>query len=156
MNHINDLSSDEDSPTMNLGERSPDSFMGSTSATAFVQGFAAMNLAGCFAAEDGTHGGSSHNFATMVLTAWTLCLGAYAWWWLRDPHTWNMPQPAPEPMVYDIAPAVQEDSSSKGPQVEGLMHVVCIAASPWKIEEGRAVSQQRQHHEVPAKPVLAC
>ena len=33
LNHINDLSSDEDSPTMNVsGERSPSSFMGSTSA----------------------------------------------------------------------------------------------------------------------------
>ena len=84
LNHISDLSSDEDSPTSNH-ERSPNSFMGSASAAAFVQGFAAMNLSGCLTAESVTHGDSGHGFAVMFLTLWTLGLGAYTWWWLRNP-----------------------------------------------------------------------
>ena len=65
LNHISDLNSDEGSPTMNTsGGRSPDAFPGSTSAAAFVQGFAAMNLPGCGANEGSHHDSTGHSFAT--------------------------------------------------------------------------------------------
>ena len=71
LNHISDLSSDEDSPTLNTGgDRSSDQFiLGSASAVAFVQGFAAMHLSGCNGSgESPYHDVNRYNFATMVLT----------------------------------------------------------------------------------------
>ena len=115
-----------------------------------------MNLSGCFAAEGATHGDSGHSFATMVLTVWTLCLGAYTWWWLRNPHTWNTPQvpeATPQPMACEMSPVVQDGPSEKGAQVEGLM---LFALQRVLGGLSRARSQQRQHHEVLAEPVMAC
>ena len=92
------------------GRRSPDAFPGSTSAAAFVQRFAAMHLFGCSANEGLHHDDTGHSFATMVLPIWTLCLGAYTWWWLRNPFAWNVQQPTQD------GPRVNE-----GPPIEGRM-----------------------------------
>ena len=116
LNHISALSSDEDSPTMNgSGGRPPDTFSGSTSAAAFVQGFAAMNLSGCMAYEGSLKDDSGHSFATMVLT---ICNGAYTWWWLRNPYAWNVHQPAPAPIADEMAPSAQDCPTDNGPPIK--------------------------------------
>ena len=87
LHEISDLSTDEDSPTMNTGGHRRNLANGTSSqlASAFVYGAAANQLSGC---DNGPAMGqttSGISFTTMVLTLWTLSLGAYTWYWLRQP-----------------------------------------------------------------------
>lgn len=125
LNDIADLSTDEESPTMNTGGRGRGLVQGTSAqaATAFLHGVAATQLSGC----DG--GGSSNldpNFATCMLTLWTLAPGAYTWWWLQRPVAQVVFPPSPsgdvavqaqsEPVVDDELPLQRRPKHSLSEQ----------------------------------------
>ena len=84
---IADPSSDEDAPALNNGghRHGINSVRSSGVATAFVHGVAPTQLCGCDSDGPKGNGGEGVSFTTMVLTLWTLALGAHTWFWLRKP-----------------------------------------------------------------------
>ena len=93
---ITDLSSDEDSPTMNTGghdialntgghDIALNSGVPTDIATAFVHGVAGMGLCGCDIGDLETSNINMIPFTILVLTAWSLALGGCTWYWLRQP-----------------------------------------------------------------------
>ena len=62
------------------------------------------------------------SFTTMVLTLWTLSLGAYTWYWLRQPiRTVHIPQSAPQDVALRTGAGGQDPEDEEGPPLEGLM-----------------------------------
>ena len=102
LHEIADLSSDEDSLTMSTGGHRRNLTRGTSSrvASAFVYGAATNQLCGCDSATPVDQMASGISFATMVLTLWTLGLGAYTWHWFRQPiRVVHMPQAADQVVV---------------------------------------------------------
>ena len=88
---IDDLSSDEDSPTRNDDEPEEERRQrerAGHSALIARQSAMSMQLAGCSSGPGDVHGGCMEVswFGIEFLTLWTLLLGAYSWWTLRNPN----------------------------------------------------------------------
>ena len=123
---ITDLSSDEDSPTMNTGGHAAAMDVGLTTGigTAFIHGIAGMTLSGC----DGVYMESSNDpmisFTTLVLTLWTMLLGGYTWYWLRRPMT-EVTFPPTDLMRATAAPEpeVTEDLQLEGKLLVALRRI---------------------------------
>ena len=118
---ITDLSSDEDSPTMNTGGHATalNSGVPTGIATAFVHGVAGMSLCGCNIGDLETSNINIIPFTTLVLTAWSLSLGGYTWYWLRQPM-----RPVIFPPTTLVTHAtVPEPQVSEDLQIEGRLLV---------------------------------
>ena len=116
---ITDLSSDEDSPTVNTGghQVAMNSRLSTTIATAFVHGVATMNLCGCDMVDSKSSGGDMVSFTTLVLTLWTMGLGGYTLYWLRRPI---MPVHFP-PTILSVQAETAEPKVHEDLQVEGML-----------------------------------
>lgn len=91
LGRIDDLSSDEDSPTRNDDEPEEERRQrerAGHSALIARQSAMSMQLAGCSSGPGDVHGGCMEVswFGIAFLTLWTLLLGAYSWWTLRNPN----------------------------------------------------------------------
>jgi len=118
---ITDLSSDEDSPTVNTGghQVAMNSRLSTTIATAFVHGVATMNLCGCDMVDSKSSGGDMVSFTTLVLTLWTMGLGGYTLYWFRRPI---MPVHFP-PTILSVQAETAEPKVHEDLQVEGMLLV---------------------------------
>ena len=148
---ITDLSSDEDSPTINTGGHATalNSGVPTGIATAFVHGVAGMSLCGCDIGDLETSDIKMIPFTTLVLTAWTMALGGYTWCWLRQPIR---PVIFP-PTTLVTHPTAPEPEVNEDPQIEGrLLTIGCPEEDQWTLGACTAKRQQRAMHEAYAKP----
>ena len=118
---ITDLSSDEDSPTINTGghQVAMNSRLSTTIATAFVHGIATSNLCGCDMENPKASEGDMVSFTTLVLTLSPMTLGGYTWYWLRKPI---MPVIFP-PTDLAVQAETAEPEVHGDPPVEGMLLV---------------------------------
>ena len=124
---ITDLSSDEDSPTMNTGghDIALNSGVPTGIATAFVHGVAGMTLCGCDIGDiEISNNSSVIPFTTLVLTAWSLALGGYTWYWLRQPvRPVFFPPTTLATHAAEAEPQVNEDLQLEGSLLVALRRI---------------------------------
>ena len=62
------------------------------------------------------------SFTTMVLTLWTLCLGAYTWYWLRQPvRMVRFPEPPPHELSTQAQRGDADPEVNDGVPLQGLL-----------------------------------
>ena len=115
LHEIADLSSHEDSLTMNTDGHRRNLATGTSPrlASAFVYGAAANHLCGCDSGTLVNQLTSGVSFTTMVLTLWTLALGAYI----------------PQASTQDVA--LRQSGGGQDPEVGGL-DAVHSSEDQWK------------------------
>jgi len=142
---ITDLSSDEDSPTMNTGGHATalNSGVSTGIATAFVHGVAGMSLCGCDIGDLETSNINMIPFTTLVLTAWSLALGGYTWYWLRQPM---------RPVIFPPTTLVTHATVPEPQVSEDLqIDVGCPEEDQWTSGACTAKRQHRAGHETHAE-----
>ena len=150
-----DLSSDEDSPTINTGghQVAMNSRLSTTIATAFVHGIATSNLCGCDMENPKTSEGDMVSFTTLVLTLWTMALGGYTWYWLRKPI---MPVIFP-PTDLAVQAETAEPEVHEDPPVESML-LVALKRINGRLERAQRRGNNRQclHYMQSRTWLLSC